>query len=89
MTIFVLKGYAGTERQQLFRLLLNLVEIDKNIPSSSNGRAAKVIANYSSKPALPPFIKKIYFRRRMLVGGCHLPPTKQTQNTILLLTKHR
>jgi hypothetical protein len=53
------------ERQQLFRLLLNLVEIDKNILLAPTG-AAKVIANYSSKPAFT-IHKKIYFRRRMLV----------------------
>jgi ATP-dependent exoDNAse (exonuclease V) alpha subunit len=80
-TIFVLKGYAGTGKTTVISTIVNnLVEIDKICSSSSNGRAAKVIANYSSKPAFTIHKKNIFSKKN--AGGLSFTSTKQTQNTI-------
>ena len=59
--IFVLKGYAGTGKTTVISTLVNnLSEINrKYVLLAPTGRAAKVIANYSNKPAFT-IHKKIY-----------------------------
>jgi len=61
-TIFVLKGYAGTGKTTVISTIVNnLIEINKKyVLLAPTGRAAKVIANYSNKPAFT-IHKKIYF----------------------------
>ena len=60
-TIFVLKGYAGTGKTTVISTIVNsLLEINKKyVLLAPTGRAAKVIANYSNKPAFT-IHKKIY-----------------------------
>ncbi|MDN3672753.1 AAA family ATPase [Flavobacterium branchiarum] len=69
-TIFVLKGYAGTGKTTVISTIVNnLLEIDKKyVLLAPTGRAAKVIANYSSKPAFT-IHKKIYFPKKASGGG--------------------
>ena len=52
-TIFVLKGYAGTGKTTVISTIVNnLLDINKKyVLLAPTGRAAKVIANYSNKPA--------------------------------------
>ena len=52
-TIFVLKGYAGTGKTTVISTIVNsLLDINKKyVLLAPTGRAAKVIANYSDKPA--------------------------------------
>ena len=68
--IFVLKGYAGTGKTTVISTIVNnLVEINKKyILLAPTGRAAKVIANYSNKPAFT-IHKKIYFPKKSSGGG--------------------
>jgi ATP-dependent exoDNAse (exonuclease V) alpha subunit len=68
--IFVLKGYAGTGKTTVISTIVNnLVEINKKyILLAPTGRAAKVIANYSNKPAFT-IHKKIYFPKKSSSGG--------------------
>jgi ATP-dependent exoDNAse (exonuclease V) alpha subunit len=50
-TIFVLKGYAGTGKTTVISTIVNnLLDINEICFAGANGRAAKVIANYSNKP---------------------------------------
>lgn len=69
-SIFVLKGYAGTGKTTVISTLVNhLVEINKKyVLLAPTGRAAKVIANYSGKPAFT-IHKKIYFPKKSSGGG--------------------
>ena len=59
--IFVLKGYAGTGKTTVISTIVNhLFEINKKyVLLAPTGRAAKVIANYSQKPAFT-IHRKIY-----------------------------
>ena len=68
--IFVLKGYAGTGKTTVISTIVNnLVEINKKyVLLAPTGRAAKVIANYSHKPAFT-IHKKIYFPKKNSGGG--------------------
>ncbi|HEU0137097.1 MAG TPA: AAA family ATPase, partial [Flavobacterium sp.] len=68
--IFVLKGYAGTGKTTVISTIVNnLVEINKKyVLLAPTGRAAKVIANYSHKPACT-IHKKIYFPKKGSGGG--------------------
>ena len=68
--IFVLKGYAGTGKTTVISTIVNnLVEINKKyVLLAPTGRAAKVIANYSHKPAFT-IHKKIYFPKKGAGGG--------------------
>jgi ATP-dependent exoDNAse (exonuclease V) alpha subunit len=68
--VFVLKGYAGTGKTTVISTLVNtLPEIQmKYVLLAPTGRAAKVIANYSGKPAFT-IHKKIYFPKKMSGGG--------------------
>ena len=68
--IFVLKGYAGTGKTtSISTIVNNLSQINKKyVLLAPTGRAAKVIANYSQKPAFT-IHKKIYFPKKNSVGG--------------------
>jgi ATP-dependent exoDNAse (exonuclease V) alpha subunit len=68
--VFVLKGYAGTGKTTVISTLVNtLPEIQmKYVLLAPTGRAAKVIANYSGKPAFT-IHKKIYFPKKISGGG--------------------
>jgi ATP-dependent exoDNAse (exonuclease V) alpha subunit len=69
-SIFVLKGYAGTGKTTVISTIVNnLLEINKKyVLLAPTGRAAKVIANYSNKPAFT-IHKKIYFPKKSSGGG--------------------
>jgi ATP-dependent exoDNAse (exonuclease V) alpha subunit len=85
--IFVLKGYAGTGKTTVISTLVNnLLEINrKYVLLAPTGRAAKVIANYSQKPAFT-IHKKIYFPKKNSGGGLSftLQPNKH-KNTIFIV----
>lgn len=68
--IFVLKGYAGTGKTTVISTIVNnLGAINKKyVLLAPTGRAAKVIANYSNKPAFT-IHKKIYFPKKGKSGG--------------------
>ncbi len=68
--IFVLKGYAGTGKTTVISTIVNnLMAINKKyVLLAPTGRAAKVIANYSQKPAFT-IHKKIYFPKKASGGG--------------------
>ncbi len=68
--IFVLKGYAGTGKTTVISAIVNnLISINKKyVLLAPTGRAAKVIANYSHKPAFT-IHKKIYFPKKSSGGG--------------------
>jgi ATP-dependent exoDNAse (exonuclease V) alpha subunit len=86
-TIFVLKGYAGTGKTTVISTIVNnLIEINKKyVLLAPTGRAAKVIANYSEKPAFT-IHKKIYFPKKSSAGGVSftLQPNKH-KNTIFIV----
>lgn len=85
--IFVLKGYAGTGKTTVISTIVNnLTEINKKyVLLAPTGRAAKVIANYSNKPAFT-IHKKIYFPKKSSGGGVSftLQPNKH-KNTIFFI----
>ena len=85
--IFVLKGYAGTGKTTVISTIVNnLIEINKKyVLLAPTGRAAKVIANYSNKPAFT-IHKKIYFPKKSSGGGVSfsLQPNKH-KNTIFFI----
>lgn len=68
--LFLLKGFAGTGKTTLISTLVNqLVSVNKKyVLLAPTGRAAKVIANYSEKPAFT-IHKKIYFPKKSSGGG--------------------
>ncbi|MFY0481511.1 ATP-dependent DNA helicase [Flavobacterium sp. PLA-1-15] len=68
--IYVLKGYAGTGKTTVIsNIVNNLIEVKKKyVLLAPTGRAAKVIANYSNKPAFT-IHKKIYFPKKGAGGG--------------------
>ncbi|MGL2993709.1 ATP-dependent DNA helicase [Flavobacterium sp. TSSA_36] len=86
-TIFVLKGYAGTGKTTVISTIVNsLAAINKKaVLLAPTGRAAKVIANYSEKPAFT-IHKKIYFPKKSSGGGVSftLQPNKH-KNTIFIV----
>ncbi len=85
--IFVLKGYAGTGKTTVISTIVNnLVELNKKyVLLAPTGRAAKVIANYSDKPAFT-IHKKIYFPKKNKGGGVTftIMPNKH-KNTIFIV----
>ena len=86
-SIFVLKGYAGTGKTSVIATIVNsLLEINKKyVLLAPTGRAAKVIANYSEKPA-STIHKKIYFPKKGQGGGVNF--TKQINkhtNTVFIV----
>ena len=85
--IFVLKGYAGTGKTTVISTIVNnLVEINKKyVWLAPTGRAAKVIANYSNKPAFT-IHKKIYFPKKASGGGVSFTmQTNKHKNTIFIV----
>lgn len=68
--IFVLKGYAGTGKTTVISAIVNNLEAinKKYVLLAPTGRAAKVIANYSSKEAFT-IHKRIYFPKKSKSGG--------------------
>ena len=85
--IFILKGYAGTGKTTVISTIVNnLIDINKKyVLLAPTGRAAKVIANYSHKPAFT-IHKKIYFPKKSSGGGVSftLQPNKH-KNTIFFI----
>ena len=85
--IFVLKGYAGTGKTTVISTIVNnLISINKKyVLLAPTGRAAKVIANYSNKPA-QTIHKKIYFPKKKSGGGVSftMQPNKH-KNTIFII----
>lgn len=85
--LFVLKGYAGTGKTTLISTLVeNLTLVNrKYVLLAPTGRAAKVIAGYSGKPAFT-IHKKIYFPKKNPSGGVSF--TRQInkhKNTIFIV----
>lgn len=68
--IFVLKGYAGTGKTTVISTIVNNLSVigKKYVLLAPTGRAAKVIANYSNKPAFT-IHKKIYYPKKGKSGG--------------------
>ena len=68
--IFVLKGYAGTGKTTIISNVINSINnVDmKCVLLAPTGRAAKVISNYSGKPAFT-IHKRIYFPKKNKTGG--------------------
>ncbi|RZJ63309.1 MAG: ATP-dependent endonuclease, partial [Flavobacterium sp.] len=85
--VFILKGYAGTGKTTIISTIVNhLAEAGKKyVLLAPTGRAAKVIANYSQKPAFT-IHKRIYFPKKGSGGGVSftLQPNKY-KNTIFLV----
>lgn len=68
--IFVLKGYAGTGKTTIISTVINHLEAInmKCVLLAPTGRAAKIISNYSGKPAYT-IHKRIYFPKKSKSGG--------------------
>ena len=68
--IFVLKGYAGTGKTTIISNIINSINTIemKCVLLAPTGRAAKVISNYSGKPAFT-IHKRIYFPKKNKSGG--------------------
>jgi ATP-dependent exoDNAse (exonuclease V) alpha subunit len=85
--LFLLKGYAGTGKTTVVSTIVNnLIEVQKKyVLLAPTGRAAKVISNYSNKPAFT-IHKKIYFPKKGKSGGVNftLQQNKHT-NTIFIV----
>lgn len=85
--IFVLKGYAGTGKTTIISTLVNYLQKaeKKYVLLAPTGRAAKVISNYSNKPAFT-IHKRIYFPKKSKSGGVSftLQPNK-FKNTIFIV----
>lgn len=85
--IFVLKGYAGTGKTTVISTIVNnLIAINlKYVLLAPTGRAAKVIANYSQKPAFT-IHKKIYFPKKSRGGGVSFTMQQNKhKNTIFIV----
>ena len=85
--IFVLKGYAGTGKTSLIStIVINLIEVNKKyVLLAPTGRAAKVISNYSNKPAFT-IHKKIYFPKKSSGGGVSFTMQQNKhKNTIFIV----
>ncbi|WP_306350372.1 ATP-dependent DNA helicase [Flavobacterium sp. '19STA2R22 D10 B1'] len=85
--IFVLKGYAGTGKTTVIATIVNhLADINKKyVLLAPTGRAAKVIANYSNKPAYT-IHKKIYFPKGQSGGGVQFTmQTNKHKNTVFIV----
>ena len=85
--LFVLKGYAGTGKTTVISTIVNQLKNvnQKYLLLAPTGRAAKVISNYSKKPAFT-IHKKIYFPKKSSGGGVSftLQPNKFT-NTVFIV----
>ena len=86
-SLYLLKGYAGTGKTTIIGCIVaNLRKAKKSaVLMAPTGRAAKVIANYSSKEAFT-IHKKIYFPKKEKSGGVKfvLQPNKH-KSTIFIV----
>ena len=85
--IFVLKGYAGTGKTTVISSIVNnLFAVNKKyVLLAPTGRAAKVIANYSQKPA-HTIHKKIYHPKKSGGGGVSFSrQANKHKNTIFIV----
>jgi len=84
--IFVLKGYAGTGKTTVISTIVNnLAEINKKyVLLAPTGRAAKVIANYSQKPAFT-IHKKIYFPKKVTGGVSFTMQQNKHKDTFFII----
>lgn len=85
--LFLLKGFAGTGKTTLISTLVNhLATVNKKyVLLAPTGRAAKVIANYSEKPAFT-IHKKIYFPKKNSGGGLSFTlQQNKHKNTIFIV----
>lgn len=83
--IFVLKGFAGTGKTSVLSTLINqLYQVKKKyVMLAPTGRAAKVVANYSGKPAFT-IHKHIYYTKDIARGGFTLKSNKH-KNTLFIV----
>ena len=85
--IFILKGYAGTGKTTIISTLVNYLQNvnKKYILLAPTGRAAKVISNYSNKPAFTVH-KRIYFPKKNKSGGVSFTlQQNKFKNTIFIV----
>ena len=84
--IFVLKGYAGTGKTTVISTIVNNLGAvaKKYVLLAPTGRAAKVIASYSAKPAFT-IHKKIYFPKKTSGGVSFTLQQNKHTNTIFIV----
>ena len=85
--VFILKGYAGTGKTTTISALVNSLwkAEKKSVLLAPTGRAAKVIAVYSKKPAFT-IHKKIYFPKKQTNGAVRfvIQPNKHTDTIFIV-----
>ena len=85
--LFLLKGYAGTGKTTSIGTFVNLLSLarKKSVLLAPTGRAAKVIALYSKRPAYT-IHKKIYFPKKQANGSVEFVlQTNKHRNTIFIV----
>lgn len=85
--LFLLKGYAGTGKTTSIGTFVNLLSLarKKSVLLAPTGRAAKVIALYSKRPAYT-IHKKIYFPKKQANGSIEFVlQTNKHKNTIFIV----
>ena len=85
--LFLLKGYAGTGKTTSIGTFVNLLSLarKKSVLLAPTGRAAKVIALYSKRPAYT-IHKKIYFPKKQANGSIEFVlQTNKHRNTIFIV----
>lgn len=85
--LFVLKGYAGTGKTTVISTLVNQLNSanKKAVMLAPTGRAAKVMAAYSEKPAFT-IHKRIYFPKKNKNGGMgFVMQANKFKNTIFIV----
>lgn len=86
-SLFILKGYAGTGKTTVVSHLVNILPAlgARSVLLAPTGRAAKVLAGYSGKPAFT-IHRKIYSLKESSEGnfGFQLMPNKHT-NTLFVV----
>ena len=85
--LFLLKGYAGTGKTTTISTFVNTIWASgkKAVLLAPTGRAAKVIAVYSKRPAFT-IHKKIYFPKKQSNGGVDFVlQTNKHKNTVFIV----
>ncbi|MFY8185083.1 MAG: ATP-dependent DNA helicase, partial [Bacteroidia bacterium] len=85
--VFVLRGYAGTGKTKLLATLSQMLPVFKmkSVLLAPTGRAAKVISNYSKRPA-QTIHRKIYKKLQTADGGVFFSLGENVQkNTIFIV----